>query len=236
MICQAMPGCSARKGWNSQAVKSMHFTSVGGHRRRPEAALRQERDLTEPVARRSADLPRLHLWTGGSSLVICWTGLPVPPSRDGEGEEVGVEQLRSRSVDGVSDEEVADDLARARSSRRRGPVHRESARVRSAAPTRDRGPRRSARVAELLRERQRPPTAARQAGVHRHWDTKRSTIDVTAVRTAASSTERERLPCLGRIGVQDPGMGLIPAWALTISPRPQNVISRRTAGSEPAAR
>ena len=56
--------------------------------------------------------------------------------------------------------------------------------------TADVGPR----VAELLRERQRPPTAAPQVGMHRHRDTKRSTIDVSAARTAASSTERKRVP------------------------------------------
>lgn len=40
--------------------------------------------------------------------------LPVAPGCDGEGEEMGVEQLRSRSVDVVTDEDVADNLARAR--------------------------------------------------------------------------------------------------------------------------
>ncbi len=56
-----------------------------------------------------------------------------------------------------------------------------------------------ASVAELLRERKRPPATARQARVHRHRDTRRSTIDVTAARTAASSTDRVRFPCLGRM-------------------------------------
>ena len=150
------------------------------------------------------------------SLVICGTRLPVPPSRDGEGEEVGVEQLRSGSVEVVPDEEVADDLASARdltaartmpSRVRKGQVEQLQRAIEGSVeaplvaflPGPDRAADVGASVTELLRERERPPATARQAGVHRHRDTKRSTIDLIAARTVASSTERERLPCLGRM-------------------------------------
>ena len=103
--------------------------------------------------------------------------LPVAPSCDGEGEEVGVEQLRSRPIDVVTNEEVADDLAgprdltqaRAAPARvRKGQVQqlqgaiegRVEAPLVAFLPGPDRPADIGPRIAELLRER--PPAAARQ--------------------------------------------------------------------------
>lgn len=54
-------------------------------------------------------------------------------------------------------------------------------------------------VAELLSQGERPPATARQADVDRHRVTNRSMTAVIAARVAASSTDRVRLPCLGRM-------------------------------------
>src|SRR3990172_4370173 len=142
--------------------------------------------------------------------------LPVAPSCDGEGEEVGVEQLGGGSVLVVPDEEVAYDLARPRDLTqarpppprvRKGQVEQLQraieCRIEATLVAFLSGPDRAADVrscvAELLRKGERPPATARQACVHRHRATNRSTIDVTVARTAASSTERVRFPCLGRM-------------------------------------
>lgn len=60
------------------------------------------------------DRKRTAFGSTGSQACAAWTWLPVASSRDGEGEEAGVEQLGVGSILVVTDEEVAHDLARPR--------------------------------------------------------------------------------------------------------------------------
>src|SRR3990170_3265043 len=120
-----------------------------------------------------------------------WSRLPLAPGRKSEGEKVGIQELRRGSVEVVPDQEVAHDLARPRyltqartppSSVRERQVEQlkraVQGRVEAFLVAFPPGPDGAADVgsgiAELLRERERPPATAREASVHRHGVTSRT--------------------------------------------------------------
>src|SRR3990172_11552753 len=148
-----------------------------------------------------------------------WSRLPLAPGRKSEGEKVGIQELRRGSVEVVPDQEVAHDLARPRyltqartppSSVRERQVEqlkravqgRVEALLVAFPPGPDGAADVGARIAELLRERERPPATARQASVHRHRTTIRSHLP--SLPATAPRVHHSRLLATGLSGLPHP--------------------------------